>query len=103
MRGSLVCEDPQPCALGYKFPRTSSVTHGMSRIKNTDFLLRVFLGMMAQWFDTIFDLKCDEAVSFSTGPHTTETHWKQCAFYLSKPVDMQPGSHMRTDLQSACL
>lgn len=41
------------------------------------------------YFDTFFDLP--EAVSFSTGPHTTPTHWKQVIFYIRKPVKVSAG------------
>lgn len=41
------------------------------------------------YFDTFFDLP--EAISFSTGPHTTPTHWKQVVFYIRSPVSVAEG------------
>lgn len=73
--------------------RVSSAISAMWMVKGAYFLTHAQIAR-EQWFDVIFDLKCDEPVMFSTGPHTTDTHWKQCAFYLSKPVDMQQGERM---------
>lgn len=41
------------------------------------------------YFDTFFELP--EAIMFSTGPHSTPTHWKQVIFYLKKPIDVKQG------------
>lgn len=42
------------------------------------------------YFDTFFDLP--NAVSFSTGPHATKTHWQQTVFYLYTPIEMKQGT-----------
>lgn len=58
-----------------------------------DFELKVLKGGMVTafvgYFDTFFDLP--EAVAFSTGPHTTPTHWKQVVFYIKNPVAVAAG------------
>ncbi|KAF5274298.1 hypothetical protein FQR65_LT04416 [Abscondita terminalis] len=43
----------------------------------------------AGYFDTFFDLK--KPVSFSTGPHSTKTHWQQTVFYLKKSIKVKKG------------
>ncbi|KAK4886794.1 hypothetical protein RN001_003065 [Aquatica leii] len=43
----------------------------------------------AGYFDTFFDLH--NSVSFSTGPHTTRTHWQQTVFYLKTPIEVKEG------------
>lgn len=45
------------------------------------------------YFDTFFDLP--EAISFSTGPHTTPTHWKQVIFYIRKAVSVTAGDKIQ--------
>lgn len=41
------------------------------------------------YFDTFFDLP--EAIKFTTGPHSTPTHWKQSIFYIRTPVSVTAG------------
>lgn len=41
------------------------------------------------YFDTFFELP--QLVQFSTGPHSTPTHWKQVIFYVKNPVDVVEG------------
>lgn len=43
----------------------------------------------AGYFDTFFDLA--NAISFTTGPHATPTHWKQTVFYIRTPVAVTAG------------
>ena len=48
--------------------------------------LTAFVG----FFDVFFDLP--HAVSFSTGPHSEPTHWKQIVFFLEEPVLFKKGN-----------
>ncbi|XP_043479685.1 protein arginine N-methyltransferase 3 [Leptopilina heterotoma] len=41
------------------------------------------------YFDVFFDL--DNPISFSTGPQSTPTHWKQTVFSLSEPISISEG------------
>lgn len=41
------------------------------------------------YFDTFFDLP--NAISFSTGPLATPTHWKQTVFFLKDPIIVKKG------------
>ncbi|KAG7202401.1 hypothetical protein KM043_018717 [Ampulex compressa] len=41
------------------------------------------------YFDIFFDL--DNPVSFSTGPYSPATHWKQTVFSLSEPISITEG------------
>lgn len=40
-----------------------------------------FIHAIIAWFDIDFTA-CHKPISFSTGPHTKYTHWKQTVFYL---------------------
>ena len=42
------------------------------------------------WFDVSFDC-VPNIVSFSTGPFSPQTHWKQTVFYLEKDLLVQKG------------
>lgn len=62
------------------------------------------------YFDTFFDLP--QSLTFSTGPHSTPTHWKQVVFYLKKPIDVKQGdvisgkfkcSRGKNDARSLCI
>ena len=45
---------------------------------------------LVAWFDTTFsDLK--NPVVLTTSPMKKYTHWKQCVFYLEKPLDVRKG------------
>lgn len=47
------------------------------------------LTSLVGYFDTFFDLP--NKVSFSTGPHTTPTHWKQTVFYFRDCKEVKRG------------
>ncbi|KAJ9581980.1 hypothetical protein L9F63_003670 [Diploptera punctata] len=47
------------------------------------------LTALVGYFDAFFDLP--HAVSFSTGPHSKPTHWKQTVFLLEEPVAFKKG------------
>lgn len=49
-----------------------------------------YLTSLVGYFDTFFDLP--NSVSFSTGPHSTPTHWKQTVFYLRDCKEVKQGS-----------
>lgn len=62
------------------------------------------------YFDTFFELP--ETITFSTGPHSTPTHWKQVIFYLKKSVDVKQGdivsgnfkcSRIKNDARALCI
>ncbi|XP_072448865.1 protein arginine N-methyltransferase 3 isoform X1 [Chiloscyllium punctatum] len=42
-------------------------------------------------FDIVFEKNCSNKVMFSTGPGSTETHWKQTVFLLEQPVLVRKG------------
>ncbi|XP_048463134.1 protein arginine N-methyltransferase 3 isoform X1 [Rhincodon typus] len=42
-------------------------------------------------FDISFEKNCSNKVMFSTGPRSTETHWKQTVFLLEQPVSVRKG------------
>ncbi|KOC60886.1 Protein arginine N-methyltransferase 3 [Habropoda laboriosa] len=48
------------------------------------------------YFDVFFDL--DNPVHFSTGPHSSPTHWKQTVFSLSEPISITEGEILRGKL-----
>lgn len=47
------------------------------------------LTCIAGYFDVFFDLT--NKVAFSTGPHTTKTHWQQTIFYLKNTIEVKEG------------
>ncbi|XP_018561296.1 protein arginine N-methyltransferase 1 [Anoplophora glabripennis] len=47
------------------------------------------LTAVAGYFDTFFDL--ENSVEFSTGPHSTKTHWQQTVFFLGETVNVRRG------------
>lgn len=62
------------------------------------------------YFDTFFDLP--HGVSFTTGPHSKPTHWKQVVFYIKDPVTVNEGdiisgqfqcSRGKTDARALCV
>lgn len=62
------------------------------------------------YFDTFFNLP--QMVTFSTGPHTKATHWKQVVFYLKEPIAVQQGdvvtgkficNRIKNDARSLCI
>ncbi|XP_051885261.1 protein arginine N-methyltransferase 3 isoform X2 [Pristis pectinata] len=42
-------------------------------------------------FDISFEKNCSSKVSFSTGPRSTKTHWKQTVFLLEHPISVKKG------------
>ncbi|XP_078405641.1 protein arginine N-methyltransferase 3 isoform X2 [Cetorhinus maximus] len=42
-------------------------------------------------FDISFEKNCSNKVMFSTGPGSTQTHWKQTVFLLEQPVSVRKG------------
>ncbi|XP_078077125.1 protein arginine N-methyltransferase 3 [Mustelus asterias] len=42
-------------------------------------------------FDILFEKNCSNKVKFSTGPRSTQTHWKQTVFLLEQPVPVKKG------------
>ncbi|KAM9301705.1 protein arginine N-methyltransferase 3 [Gastrophryne carolinensis] len=49
---------------------------------------------LAGYFDVFFGKDCHMPVSFSTGPTSTKTHWKQTVFLLEKPMDIKAGDNL---------
>lgn len=49
------------------------------------------------YFDTFFDLP--KTIDFTTGPHSTPTHWKQVVFYIKDPVPVNEGDVVRGQFQ----
>lgn len=60
---------------------------------SSDFAMSVkssgILTCIAGYFDVFFDLTNN--VAFSTGPHTTKTHWQQTIFYLKNTIEVKEG------------
>lgn len=48
------------------------------------------LTSLAGYFDVFFDLA--NTVAFSTGPHSTKTHWQQTIFYLKHLIEVKEGT-----------
>ncbi|XP_077296010.1 arginine methyltransferase 3 [Arctopsyche grandis] len=85
---SLLCEiDMNTCT-------TNSVNF------SSEFQLNVLrdgsLTFLVGYFDTFFDLP--NPVSFSTGPESTPTHWKQTIFYLKDPIPLKKGETLNGKL-----
>lgn len=61
---------------------------------SSDFTLSVKKGgtltSIAGYFDVFFDLT--HKVEFSTGPHSTKTHWQQTIFYLKNLIEVKEGN-----------
>ena len=47
-----------------------------------------FIHALVSWFDIDFTA-CHKPISFSTGPHTKYTHWKQTVFYLHEVLTVR--------------
>ncbi|XP_043829248.1 protein arginine N-methyltransferase 3 isoform X2 [Dromiciops gliroides] len=66
---------------------------------SSDFTLKITkLSMctaIAGYFDIFFKKNCHKKVLFSTGPHTTQTHWKQTVFLLEKPFSVKAGEALK--------
>ncbi|EPQ09677.1 ATP-dependent RNA helicase DDX18 [Myotis brandtii] len=50
---------------------------------------------IAGYFDIYFERNCQNRVVFSTGPQSTETHWKQTIFLLEKPFSVKAGESLK--------
>lgn len=48
------------------------------------------LTSLAGYFDVFFDLPNE--IAFSTGPHSTKTHWQQTIFYLRNTLEVKEGN-----------
>lgn len=46
------------------------------------------------WFEVEFTGGLNKTVTFSTGPMTTSTHWKQTIFYIDGEYDMERGDEL---------
>ncbi|XP_063802446.1 protein arginine N-methyltransferase 3 [Pseudophryne corroboree] len=46
---------------------------------------------VAGYFDVLFEKGCHTPVSFSTGPTSAQTHWKQTVFLLERPIVVTAG------------
>ncbi|XP_044536246.1 protein arginine N-methyltransferase 3 isoform X1 [Gracilinanus agilis] len=66
---------------------------------SSDFTLKITkLSMctaIAGYFDIFFEKNCHKKVLFSTGPHATQTHWKQTIFLLEKPFSVKAGEALK--------
>ena len=49
-----------------------------------------FIHALIAWFDIDFTA-CHRPISFSTGPHTKYTHWKQTVFYIQDVLTVEEG------------
>lgn len=65
---------------------------------NIPFGMRVrrddFVHALVAWFDIDFTA-CHKPISFSTGPHTKYTHWKQTVFYFREVLTVQEGEEIQ--------
>ncbi|XP_029416452.1 protein arginine N-methyltransferase 3 isoform X2 [Nannospalax galili] len=50
---------------------------------------------VAGYFDIYFEKNCHNRVVFSTGPQSTQTHWKQTVFLLEKPFAVKAGEALK--------
>jgi protein arginine N-methyltransferase 1 len=57
------------------------------------------LHALVSWFDIDFTA-CHTPTSFSTGPHSTKTHWKQTIFYLRENMTAARGDQIKGLLES---
>ena len=57
------------------------------------------LTSLAGYFDTFFDdARLQNPVSFSTGPQSRPTHWKQTLFYLNETVQLTKGQTVKGNI-----
>ena len=49
-----------------------------------------FIHALIAWFDIEFGA-CHKPITFSTGPHSKYTHWKQTVFYLREVLTVEEG------------
>ncbi|CAK6449280.1 unnamed protein product [Pipistrellus nathusii] len=66
---------------------------------SSDFTLKItktsLCTAIAGYFDIYFEKNCHKRVVFSTGPQSTETHWKQTIFLLEKPFSVKAGESLK--------
>ncbi|XP_053417253.1 protein arginine N-methyltransferase 3 isoform X2 [Nycticebus coucang] len=66
---------------------------------SSDFSLNITKTSMctaiAGYFDIYFEKNCHNRVVFSTGPESTQTHWKQTVFLLEKPFSIKAGEALK--------
>jgi hypothetical protein len=74
-----------PVALDFKTKFTLRVTR--------DATLHAFLGYFDIGFETTPEDKDARPVTFTTGPHGIETHWKQTIFLLKDPITVKKGKY----------
>lgn len=58
-----------------------------------------FIHALIAWFDIDFTA-CHKTISFSTGPHSKYTHWKQTVFYLREVLTVEDGEYVKGVLSS---
>ena len=58
-----------------------------------------FIHALIAWFDIDFSA-CHKTISFSTGPHSKYTHWKQTVFYLREVLTVEDGEYVKGVLSS---
>ncbi len=58
-----------------------------------------FIHALVAWFDISFTA-CHKDISFSTGPHSKYTHWKQTVFYLKEVLTVQEGEEVQCSLHN---
>ena len=58
-----------------------------------------FIHALIAWFDIDFTA-CHKTISFSTGPHSKYTHWKQTVFYLREVLTVEDGECVKGALSS---
>lgn len=58
-----------------------------------------FIHALIAWFDIDFTA-CHKTISFSTGPHSKYTHWKQTVFYLREVLTVEDGEFVKGVLSS---
>lgn len=63
-------------------------------IRKTD-----FIHALIAWFDIEFTA-CHKPITFSTGPHSKYTHWKQTVFYLRDVLRVEEGEQVTGFLMS---
>ncbi|XP_075402084.1 protein arginine N-methyltransferase 3 [Tenrec ecaudatus] len=66
---------------------------------SSDFTLKItrtsICTAVAGYFDIYFEKNCHKRVTFSTGPQSTKTHWKQTLFLLEKPFPVKAGETLK--------
>nr|XP_002127404.1 protein arginine N-methyltransferase 1 [Ciona intestinalis] len=64
----------------------------------SDFVFKITksgkLSFVVGYFDIFFSNGLDNNISFTTGPWTTATHWKQTVFFLNESLDVNVGDRI---------